>query len=117
MVSTAIACGSVLLYLAWAVFLYRYLAARMPRTAIGSLSAVMAYWLALATAPWVFMWLGVRLGWYIYQSFPSVREASWDVRLALVVYFAMALSYIVGIVSACVGAWFFASRTRDIQWP
>ncbi len=112
MVSLLVAGAAFFLYLALAIFLYQWLAARISRKALSFFSAVAIYWLVLAATPWVLMWFGFRIGGHIYQSFPAVREAAWDVGLALTVYIGMFLSYIVGAVSGCVAPWFLASRSR-----
>ena len=97
-----IALIAILSYIGLAFVLYRTLATRVSRKSISVLTAGFAYCIVIAIVPWILTWVGFRLGWYIYSTYSSFYEQSWDVSLALITYLGMMLSYVLGFIFASV---------------
>ena len=100
----------LVIYIALGVLLYRFLAKRVSINTLSASTATLLLLTVLLVAPWVLTWVGFRVGWLIYDAYPSLRHQSWDVGLAFVTGISMMLCYFLGIVGACIGTWRFIAK-------
>ena len=97
----------LIIYIVVVVLLYRFLAKRVSRSALSALSATVLFLTVILVTPGVLTWVGFRVGWHVYDAYPSLRHQSWDVGLAFVTGLSMMMCYFLGIVGACIATWRF----------
>lgn len=109
---TLIALAQVLAFLGLAFALYRALARPVATGVLGHHVACLIYMLTLAALPWCLLWVFVPVSNFIFNSFPSLWVAAWDVGLAILLMLAMWLCYALALVAALVACRRFLSASR-----
>jgi len=75
-------------------------------------SAFVIYCLIMIAIPWILVILSYRAGLIIYNDYPGLREAAWDVKLALNTYMDMLLNYFLGIIFSAIACYKFIRNIR-----
>ena len=75
--------------------------------------AALILWLEVLCLPWLLVWLWVPVANYIFITYPSLHSPAWDVGLAVSLYIGMCMSYLFGVLAACIVTWQLIFRSTQ----